>query len=84
MDEQVLSAKRHDPFNDERWSFPRAAAWVIWRSKERVGQYATEAYGRLGRLLRAPSHRRKDHAVAEESVGRQGGNPGLAPAWRRH
>jgi hypothetical protein len=38
MDEQACNAKRHDPFDDERWSFPRAAAWIIWRSREYVAQ----------------------------------------------
>jgi hypothetical protein len=49
-DEQITDTKRCDQFNDERWSFPLAAAWVIWRSKERVAQLLsdiTESEGRV-------------------------------------
>jgi hypothetical protein len=42
MDGQVPNAKRHDPFDDERWSFPWAVAWVIWRSREYVAQLLSD------------------------------------------
>ena len=42
MDEQVPKANRHDPFDDERWPLAQAAAWIIWRSKERVAQLLSD------------------------------------------
>lgn len=50
MDGQVPNAKRHDPFDDERWSLVRAAGWIIWRSKERVAQLLSDIIEREGHV----------------------------------
>jgi hypothetical protein len=50
MDEQVPDQKRHDPFDDERWPFPRATAWVIWRSRERIAQLLSDIAESEGRV----------------------------------
>jgi hypothetical protein len=50
MDEQAPDAKRHDPFDDERWSFSLAAAWIIWRSREHVAQLLSDMAESEGRV----------------------------------
>jgi hypothetical protein len=50
MDEQAPDAKRHDPFDDERWSFSLAAAWIIWRSREHVAQLLSDIAESEGRV----------------------------------
>jgi hypothetical protein len=50
MDEDVPNANRHDPFDDERWSFPWAAAWIIWRSREYVAQLLSDIAASEGRV----------------------------------
>ena len=40
MDGQVLNA-RHQ-FDNERWPLPQAAAWIIWRSRDRVVQLLSD------------------------------------------
>jgi hypothetical protein len=70
VDEQVPNAKRHDPFNDERWSFALAAAWIIWRSRE----YAVQL---LSDLTERERHVQV-FDVFNEAARRENG-PGIAP-----
>ena len=48
MDGQVLNA-RHQ-FDNERWPLAQAAAWIIWRSRDRVVQLLSDIAERDGRV----------------------------------
>jgi hypothetical protein len=34
--DQATESRKHDQFDDESWPLALAAAWIIWRSRERV------------------------------------------------
>jgi hypothetical protein len=42
MDAEVPKVEGQDPFDGKRWSVALAAAWIIWRSREYVGQLLSD------------------------------------------
>jgi hypothetical protein len=50
VDEQIVNAKRDDPFDYHRWPLAQAAAWIIWRSRAYVAQLLSDITDSEGRV----------------------------------